>query len=566
MNYKKPAFWVIIAAVAVCIIAAVCFLTNPTDTRKIDYSPYISPNLEKTISTEIVKHNKGSYLDGEFACATFKVLATETTSKDDENGIAITVYLVSSYDEYNVEDGKLVHMSGNGTPLALSFVVDGEDSYALYDYWEPGMGSAYIKDLKAKFPPAVFANYSEFKHSGELRAESIRQAMDYFGLSENAVTEQLTAEHSTVALEAKFDYELTVERSKSSGVTWMTNEAFYKNNGFHAYLYCLDKAYITLDGKQIYIGDALNSGKMSVDTLLKKAEEDVKSGKAHKDMLKDGGTLIYRCDGYTIIKRNAIGSSKQDRNQDLIISFADFGMHDYSSAVKFIEGGVKNNTSSVSVEKIYIEAAKDLGLYRLPDTGIYEKYGFNIYLYLLSDVSIKTSDKKTYALNYALNKEIITPFDFITAAKANAIRTESYDDGGSILYEGKEYSVIKLHTIDGKRDIIIGPSQLLTLNEIPDSFTDINGVTAPVGYNDEPHFDAVIVENNGSSLLVKAYGDNAGITEGSQAYVSLKSVLSHIELPEMKKGDKVRFIYDGTVQETYPLQIPTVWAVYELED
>ncbi len=29
MNYKKPAFWVIIFAVAACIVAAVCFLTNP---------------------------------------------------------------------------------------------------------------------------------------------------------------------------------------------------------------------------------------------------------------------------------------------------------------------------------------------------------------------------------------------------------------------------------------------------------------------------------------------------------------------------------------------------------
>ncbi len=447
MNYKKPAFWVIIAAVVVCVVTAVCFLTNPTDTRKIDYSPDISPELEKTISAEIVKHNKGSYLDGEFACATFKVLATETTSKDNENGIAITVYLVSSYDEYNVEDGKLVHMSGNGTPLALSFVVDGEDSYALYDYWEPGMGSSYIKDLKAKFPPAVFANYSEFKHSGELRAESIRQAMEYFGLKESDITEQSTTEHTTVMLEAKFDYELTVERSKSSGVTWMTNEQFYNKNGFHAYLYCLDKAYITLDGKQMYIGDALNSGKMSVDRLIEKANNDANCGIIKRDMLKDGGTMFYWYDDYTIIKRNAIGSSSEDRNQDLIIGYADMSTTEYSAAVKFINKGMKGHTETTTTDK-----------------------------------------------------------------------------------------------------------------------NDIVGVTAPVGYNDEPHFDAVIIENNGNSLLVEAYGKNSGITEGSQAYVSLKSVLSHIKLPEMNKGDKVRFIYDGTIQETYPLQIPTVWAVYEFKD
>ena len=29
MNYKKPAFWIVIAAVALCIVVAVCFLTNP---------------------------------------------------------------------------------------------------------------------------------------------------------------------------------------------------------------------------------------------------------------------------------------------------------------------------------------------------------------------------------------------------------------------------------------------------------------------------------------------------------------------------------------------------------
>lgn len=29
LNYKKPTFWVVLAAVVVCVIVAVCFLTNP---------------------------------------------------------------------------------------------------------------------------------------------------------------------------------------------------------------------------------------------------------------------------------------------------------------------------------------------------------------------------------------------------------------------------------------------------------------------------------------------------------------------------------------------------------
>ena len=35
MNYKKPAFWIMIAAVMICVIVAVCFLTNPTDSYGI---------------------------------------------------------------------------------------------------------------------------------------------------------------------------------------------------------------------------------------------------------------------------------------------------------------------------------------------------------------------------------------------------------------------------------------------------------------------------------------------------------------------------------------------------
>ena len=35
MNYKKPAFWIIVTAVVVCIVVAVCFLTNPLDS--VDY-------------------------------------------------------------------------------------------------------------------------------------------------------------------------------------------------------------------------------------------------------------------------------------------------------------------------------------------------------------------------------------------------------------------------------------------------------------------------------------------------------------------------------------------------
>lgn len=40
LNYKKPAFWIIIAALVSCVVVAVCFLTNPKDGEPFDSEPF----------------------------------------------------------------------------------------------------------------------------------------------------------------------------------------------------------------------------------------------------------------------------------------------------------------------------------------------------------------------------------------------------------------------------------------------------------------------------------------------------------------------------------------------
>lgn len=46
MHYKKPAFWMIIVAVVVCILLAVCFLTNPAVSNEFDMSGYRVSDLD----------------------------------------------------------------------------------------------------------------------------------------------------------------------------------------------------------------------------------------------------------------------------------------------------------------------------------------------------------------------------------------------------------------------------------------------------------------------------------------------------------------------------------------
>ena len=43
MNYKKPAFWIVLASVIVCAAAAVCFLTNPKSEGSNDITELLAP-------------------------------------------------------------------------------------------------------------------------------------------------------------------------------------------------------------------------------------------------------------------------------------------------------------------------------------------------------------------------------------------------------------------------------------------------------------------------------------------------------------------------------------------
>ena len=203
MNYKKPAFWVVVAGVAACIIAAVCLLTNPMGSERTDYTPKISDELDRTISLNVIEHNQSKYLDGMMSFEAHKVLATKTSTDGNDDKI-ITVYIVALYEEYSVENGELVEVSGGMSPLALSYLVEedistDEDTYALTEYWEPGMGSEYVKDLEAKFPKGV--NYDTQKYVEELQADCRSQAIEYFGLDMSGVADKVTQEYTTVRSE-----------------------------------------------------------------------------------------------------------------------------------------------------------------------------------------------------------------------------------------------------------------------------------------------------------------------------------------------------------------------------
>jgi len=95
LNYKKPTFWIILIAVVVCIVSAVCFLTNPHDNEPIndlsdDY--YLFIRSDDVWSIEITTPNTSGgcvNADGSIMRMGEKVYLEELASLPDLRGVSI---------------------------------------------------------------------------------------------------------------------------------------------------------------------------------------------------------------------------------------------------------------------------------------------------------------------------------------------------------------------------------------------------------------------------------------------------------------------------------------------
>ncbi len=98
----------------------------------------------------------------------------------------------------------------------------------------------------------------------------------------------------------------------------------------------------------------------------------------------------------------------------------------------------------------------------LNNTELYKNNSdFNLYYYGLDEVNV-TIKGQTMSLEKALKSGKITLDGLIIKANKDFPNATSYDDGGSVEYHYNDYSIIKVHKLDGNRDVYIGvPSMKL---------------------------------------------------------------------------------------------------------
>lgn len=168
MNYKKPAFWIIVLAVIACVVVAVFFLTDPTTS--------VDERLAVFIDCEIASHNQTEYSKDNFCCLDWEVIGKETS------GDLTTVYLWALYKEYSNEDGLTVETASH----LLTVITAKKDNgnYSLVEYWIPEDGSHYSDSIKEKVPMYLWSKAMDSqryidKQSGKLE----KLAKEHFGIT-----------------------------------------------------------------------------------------------------------------------------------------------------------------------------------------------------------------------------------------------------------------------------------------------------------------------------------------------------------------------------------------------
>ena len=129
---------------------------------------------------------------------------------------------------------------------------------------------------------------------------------------------------NNILTEGYEEFELTVKKAENRKKTKiLNNQELYKwNSDFDLYYYGLDEVNIFVDNKTMSLEEALKSGKMTIDGILAKANQDVSNGIIKEERYKDGGTAEWYYEDYTIIKRHSL-----DGNRDVYIGIPEMRLN-----------------------------------------------------------------------------------------------------------------------------------------------------------------------------------------------------------------------------------------------
>ena len=178
MNYKKPLFWIIIAAVVACIVAAVLFLMPEKDNNAFTGTEYtVDEALEKAVSAEVIKHSDGKYPKGTFAAENHEILRAELIEESGKK--TVKVYLIAAYTEYLAFGKEALPYKGDEIPTVITFDFENEN-YIPADYWEASRVAGYTDSIREGFHPDIAEKILNKEIDPELWVENEKMAAEFY--------------------------------------------------------------------------------------------------------------------------------------------------------------------------------------------------------------------------------------------------------------------------------------------------------------------------------------------------------------------------------------------------
>lgn len=174
LNYRKPAFWAGVAAIAACIAVAVCFFTNPVS-RANDIIKDVAPEIEEAVSKAILDENAPESAD-EYICEDH---VTFGMSKP-QDGI-VDVYAMVLCNGYVMSDGGTRENSGYHAPNVITLQKNEDGSYTCREIWHPLDGAGYESSIHDRFPREIWDDAVDTqKYITEQSERCYAKAQEYF--------------------------------------------------------------------------------------------------------------------------------------------------------------------------------------------------------------------------------------------------------------------------------------------------------------------------------------------------------------------------------------------------
>ena len=211
LSYKKPAFWLLIAAVVVCIVLSVCFLTNPRT---------VNEQMQVFLDCQIAEHFQTEKSQGNACCLDYEILGTK------KRGKTTTVYMWVLYEEYSYQQGQLQQETGSHIPTVITASKE-DGNYRLVEYFEPRDGAYNPGDIKAKFPWYLWPKAMDSQRYIKRQKQACQElAEQYFKENPPATEETL---QPLTALREKYPeyFDLPTNNGLEVYVWQMSPESYY---------------------------------------------------------------------------------------------------------------------------------------------------------------------------------------------------------------------------------------------------------------------------------------------------------------------------------------------------